>query len=95
MTCTKDQLFGLFESLDTDEEKIKGLKDQIEVIKSGIGGMESQYKEFSKDYEVPVADLKKAYKYYKAKRDGGSVESEDYYTICVMVDQEFVDGEDA
>lgn len=91
MTCTKDQLLGLFSAIDADEEKIRALKDQIAVIKSGIGGEESQFKEFAKDYETTPKQLKLAYKYYKTKQEGGEAEDEDYFTMCVMIDEEFAD----
>lgn len=95
MTCTKDQLLGLFGAIDKDEERIRGLKDQIAVIKSGIGGEESQFKEFAKDYETTVKQLKSAYKYYKTKQEGGEAEDEDYFTMCVMIDEEFADDADS
>lgn len=89
MTCTKDQLFGLFATIEKEEEKIDGLKEQIKVIKSGPQGIEAEFKQFAKDYETSKENLKNAYKYYKEKEaSGGSDDDEDYFTMCVMIDEE-------
>ncbi len=89
MTCTKDQLFGLFATIEKDEEKIDGLKGQIDVIKKGPQGIEAEFKQFAKDYETTVPNLKNAYKYYKEKNEGGaSDDDEDYFTMCAMIDEE-------
>jgi septal ring factor EnvC (AmiA/AmiB activator) len=90
MTCTKEQLFGLFATIEKDEEKIDGLKEQIKVIKSGPSGIEAEFKQFAKDYETTKDSLKNAYKYYKERENqkGSDADNDDYFTMCVMIDEE-------
>ena len=62
MTCSKDDLIGLFSTLEKDEDKIDALNEQIKVIKNGPQGINAEIKEFAKKYEANERDVKEAYK---------------------------------
>ncbi len=95
MTCTKNDLIGLFTSLEKDEDKINALNEQIKVIKNGPQGMNAEIKKFAKDYETSEQDVKDAYKYYKKKRDSAKdTDSEDFFTLCIFIDEELGEDED-
>lgn len=89
MTCSKDDLIGLFSTLEKDEDKIDALNEQIKVIKNGPQGINAEIKEFAKKYEANERDVKEAYKYYKKRRDSSDgSDSEDFFTLCVFIDEE-------
>ena len=89
MTCSKDDLIGLFSTLEKDEDKIDALNEQIKVIKNGPQGINAEIKELAKKYEANERDVKEAYKYYKKRRDSvDSSDSEDFFTLCVFIDEE-------
>lgn len=89
MTCSKNDLIGLFNTLEKDEEKIDALNEQIKVIKNGPQGINAEIKAFAKNFEANEKDVKEAYKYYKKRRDSGdSSDSEDFFTLCVFIDEE-------
>lgn len=92
MTCSKNDLMGLFATLEQDEDKIDGLNEQIKVIKNGPQGMNAEIKAFAKNFEANEKDIKEAYKYYKKKRDSGDTsDSEDFFTLCIFIDEELSD----
>lgn len=89
MTCSKDDLIGLFNTLEKDEDKIDALNEQIKVIRNGPQGINAEIKSFAKKYEADEQDVKEAYKYYKKRRDSGDgSDSEDFFTLCVYIDEE-------
>jgi len=89
MTCSKEDLIGLFNTLEKDEEKIDALNEQIKVIKNGPQGINAEIKGFAKTFEANEKDVKEAYKYYKKKRDSGDTsDSDDFFTLCVFIDEE-------
>ena len=58
MTCSKNDLIGLFNTLEKDEEKIDALNEQIKVIKNGPQGINAEIKAFAKNYEANEKDVK-------------------------------------
>lgn len=82
--CTQQELVGLFESIIDNDEKIADKKSAIKMITADSA---QQFKEFGKEKEVKPSDLKKAYKYYKEKKETGADGSDDdFFTLCAMVD---------
>jgi predicted nucleic acid-binding Zn-ribbon protein len=65
MTCSKNDLIGLFNTLEKDEEKIDALNEQIKVIKNGPQGINAEIKAFAKTYEANEKDVKVLNKPYK------------------------------
>lgn len=78
-----EELQGLFEALDDNEDKIDTHKETIKMIKADSS---EQLKTFSADKEVSVSDLKDAYKYYRKRTKDGEAVNEDYFTLCAMID---------
>lgn len=81
--CSSQEILGLFEALDDNEDKIDTHKETIKMIKADST---EQLKTFSQDKEVSVTDLKDAYKYYRKRVKDGEAVNEDYFTLCAMID---------
>lgn len=83
---TSTELNSLFAAIDENTEKALGLKSQIKMLDADSN---EQYKNFAKEFEINVADLKKAYKYWKAVQESadGDVD-EDFFTLCAIIDNE-------
>lgn len=80
-----DQIVGTFESAFESEEKARDLQSQIKMLKTDVS---EQLKEFAKDFEMDVKDVKKAYTYWKEVKDkeDPSSASEDFFSLCVLID---------
>lgn len=78
-----EELQGLFEALDDNEDKIDTHKETIKMIKADST---EQIKTFSSEKEVSATDLKDAYKYYRKRTKDGEAVNEDYFTLCAMID---------
>ena len=81
--CSSQEILGLFEALDDNEDKIDTHKETIKMIKADSA---EQLKTFSQKKEVSVTDLKDAYKYYRKRVKDGEAVNEDYFTLCAMID---------
>lgn len=81
--CSSQEILGLFEALDDNEDKIDTHKETIKMIKADST---EQLKTFSQEKEVSVTDLKDAYKYYRKRVKDGEAVNEDYFTLCAMID---------
>lgn len=89
--CSSQEILGLFEALDDNEDKIDTHKETIKMIKADST---EQLKTFSQDKEVSVTDLKDAYKYYRKRVKDGEAVNEDYFTLCAMIDAATEDEEE-
>lgn len=89
--CSSQEILGLFEALDDNEEKIDTHKETIKMIKADST---EQLKTFSQEKEVSVTDLKDAYKYYRKRVKDGEAVNEDYFTLCAMIDAATEDEEE-
>ena len=89
--CNSQEILGLFEALDDNEDKIDTHKETIKMIKADST---EQLKTFSQDKEVSVTDLKDAYKYYRKRVKDGEAVNEDYFTLCAMIDAATEDEEE-
>lgn len=80
-----DELVGAFEAAYDQEEKTRDLQSQIKMIKADIN---EQLKEFAKDHEMDVKDVKKAFTYWKEVKDSTdpASSSEDFFSLCVLID---------
>jgi siroheme synthase (precorrin-2 oxidase/ferrochelatase) len=89
--CSSQEILGLFEALDDNEDKIDTHKETIKMIKADST---EQLKTFSQEKEVSVTDLKDAYKYYRKRVKDGEAVNEDYFTLCAMIDAATEDEEE-
>lgn len=89
--CSSQEILGLFEALDDNEDKIDTHKETIKMIRADST---EQLKTFSQDKEVSVTDLKDAYKYYRKRVKDGEAVNEDYFTLCAMIDAATEDEEE-
>ena len=80
---TTEELLGLFEALEQNDDKIDQLKEQIKVIKYDSKG---QIKEFAKGKDVKPADLEGAWKYFKSQKKNLDSGESDYMELCALVD---------
>lgn len=78
-----EELLGLFESIDDNNEKIDTHKETIKMINADSA---EQFKTFASEKEMKVQDLKDAYKYYQKRHNDGEAANEDYFTLCALID---------
>lgn len=83
LDCNKDELVGLFESLDDNKDKVDMHKETIKMINKDTN---DQIATFAKDKEVAPADVKAAYKYYIKRHESGEEANDDYFTLCALID---------
>ena len=76
------ELVGLFSSIEDNDERISGLKEQIKVINKDSA---ERIKSFAEQMELEPSDVKDAYKYYKKVVSSGE-DGDDYFTLCSAVD---------
>lgn len=76
------ELVGLFSSIEENDERVSGLKEQIKVINKDSS---ERIKSFAEQMELEPSDVKDAYKYYKKVTASGD-NGDDYFTLCSAVD---------
>lgn len=81
---TNQELVSLFETILLNDEKVDDKKSMIKMINAES---QNQFKDFAKEKEIKVKDLKAAYKYYKQQQSSTEKsDSEDLFTLIAMVD---------
>lgn len=78
-----DELLGLFESIDDNNTKIDTHKETIKMLNADSA---EQFKTFAEEKEIKLRDLKDAYKYYQRRHNDGEESSDDFFTLCALVD---------
>lgn len=79
----KDELLGLFEAIDDNNDKINTHKETIKMLNTDSS---EQFKTFAAEKEMKVQDLKDAYKYYQKRHKKGEEANEDFFTLCALID---------
>ena len=82
------ELIGLYESIDDNEEKKSGLKEQIKMVDADS---KEKYETFAKEKEADITNLKDGYKHYKKVHSDGEA-SDELYTIMAKVDEGLSEG---
>lgn len=78
-----NELVGLFEAIHDNDEKIRTHKETCKMIGADSA---AHFKEFAKEKELSEKNLKNAYKYYVEHVVEGEDKSDDYFTLCALVD---------
>lgn len=94
-TITGNELIGLFESIEVNDEKVSDLKGQEKMLNADST---EQIKTSAKEWEVKPTDLKAAYKHWvKAKNaEDPNDADEDLYSLIAMIDTQLTaDNEEA
>lgn len=91
---SSDEIIGLCESLEENDERISGLREQIKVINADT---KARIEEFAKSNELNPSDVKEGYKHYKKIHiEGDGVD--DLYSVMAKIDeglsQELCENED-
>lgn len=83
VNTSKEEVLGLFEAIDDNNDKIDVHKETIKMLNTDSS---EQLKQFAKEKEMQVQDLKDAYKYYRKRQKDGEAATEDFFTLCALID---------
>lgn len=80
---SSDEIIGLCETLEENDERISGLREQIKVINADT---KARIEEFAKANELNPSDVREGYKHYKKIHiEGDGVD--DLYTVMAKIDE--------
>lgn len=83
VNCEAEELLGLFEALDDNQDKVDMHKETIKMINKDTS---DQIKTFAEEKEMSPSDLKEAYKYYQKRCKKGEDVNDDFFTLCALID---------